>query len=503
MSGAPGPTAAAEQSLGGGLAPTPILDAVEVFGGSIVDLDRGKVVDSDDFRRTSYELENLFRAGGLGPGDRPVVAIGNGPMFMATLSAILRAGGSPLLLHADSPAAELARTAQRFGANFLVTDSLSAADLGDAGYEGREFSSSDWAAGTWARTGSSPDSDGFDAGGLAGLPLHPTSGTTGQPKLAVRPGGPAVAEARHYIDAIGIDENDSILCTIPMSHAYGYGMCVMVPLLSGATVLSMRRFNAKPVVDALAKRRVTIYPTVPLLLDVLLVSAGNRLVAPRCITSAGAPLRERTAARAKEQWGAAVRPLYGTTETGGITVARPNHDSRAAGGVGPPMKGVSAEVRPVEDPQGSMEEGVGELWVSSPSLMDGYLSPAGIDRSQIADGWFNTGDLARIDERGEVTLLGRASEVINVFGNKVLPGEVEEVISLLPQVAEVKVYPAPNRWGSNSVKAAVVATDAVTDRDVRAHCERHLVSYKHPEQIIMLDALPRSPAGKIVLSKLP
>jgi acyl-CoA synthetase (AMP-forming)/AMP-acid ligase II len=489
--------------MSGALAPTPILDAVEGFGGSIVDLDRGKVVDSDDLRRASYELEKLFRAGGLRSGDRPVLAIGNGPTFIATLSAILRAGGSPLLLHADTPAAELARTAQRFGANFLITDSLSAAELGAAGFEGREFSRSDWAAGAWARTGLSPASDGFDRGDLAGVPLHPTSGTTGQPKLAVRPGTPAVAEARHYIDAIGIDEDDSILCTIPMSHAYGYGMCVMVPLLSGATVLSMRRFNAKPVVDALAERRVTIYPTVPVLLDVLLVSAADRLLAPRCITSAGAPLRERTAARVKERWGAAVQPLYGTTETGGITVAGPGHDPKAAGSVGPPMKNVSVEVRPVEDPEGRGEEGVGELWVSSPSLMAGYLSPTGVDRSPIVDGWFNTGDLARIDERGDVRLRGRASEVINVFGNKVLPGEVEEVISLMPQVVEVKVYSAPNRWGSNSVRAAVVATNGVSDRDVRDHCETHLVAYKQPEQVAMLEALPRSPAGKIVLSKLP
>jgi len=486
--------------MSGALAPTPILDAVEGFGGSIVDLDRGKVVDADELRQGSYELEKLFRAGGLSPGDRPVIAIGNGPTFIATLGAILRAGGSPLLLHADSPAAELARTAQRFGANVVITDSLTAVELAAAGVEGREFSCSDWAAGAWARTGPSPDDDGGD---LPGVPLHPTSGTTGQPKLAVRPGNAAVAEARHYIDTIGIDESDTILCTIPMSHAYGYGMCVMVPLLSGATVLSMRRFNAKPVVDALAERRVTIYPTVPVLLDVLLVSVADGLVAPRCITSAGAPLRERTAARVEERWGTAVRPLYGTTETGGITVARPNHDARAAGSVGPPMREVSVDVRPVEDPEGSLEEGVGELWVSSPSLMAGYLSSAGIDRSQIAGGWFNTGDLARIGDRGDVTLLGRASEVINVFGNKVLPSEVEEVISLLPHVAEVKVYSAPNRWGSNSVRAAVVATDGVTDRDVRDHCERHLVSYKQPEQITMLEALPRSPAGKIVLSKLP
>jgi acyl-CoA synthetase (AMP-forming)/AMP-acid ligase II len=485
------------------LTSTSILDAFEAFRGSMVDLDKEKVVDADDLRRASYELERRLRAAGVRDGDRPVVAIGNGPLFVATLSAILRAGGSPLLLHADSPVAEIARAAHRFGANFIVTDSLSAAELENAGFPGREFSVADWASVVWARTGASPESDGLDRGVLAGVPLHPTSGTTGQPKLAVRPPDPAVAEARHYIDTIGIDETDSILCTIPMSHAYGYGMCVMVPLLSGATVLSMRRFNAKPVVDALSERPVTIYPAVPLLLDVLLVSAGDSIVAPRCITSAGAPLRERTATLAKQRWGATVRPLYGTTETGGITVARPDHDAAAAGSVGPPMGDVSASVRPVEGARGSLEEGVGELWVNSTSLMTGYLSPAGIDRSPIVDGWFNTGDLARIDDAGDIRLLGRASEAINVFGNKVLPCEVEEVISLLPQVVEVKVYATPNRWGSQSVKAAVVVSDGMSDRDVKDHCQEHLVSYKQPEQIIMLDRLPRSAAGKIVLSELP
>lgn len=481
----------------------PILDAVEGLRGSVVDLDRRNAVGADDLRWASYELEKQFRARGLRDGDRPVMAIGNGPLFVATLSAILRAGGSPLLLHPDSPVAEITRTAHRFGANFFVTDSLGVNELEAAGCEGREFSCTDWASGVWARTGVSPDSAEFDTATLAGVPLHPTSGTTGQPKLAVRPADAAVAEARHYIDAIGIDEHDSILCHIPMSHAYGYGMCVMVPLLSGATVLTMRRFNAKPVLDALAERPVTVFPTVSIVLDVLLVAARDSFGAPRCITSAGAPLRERTAARVKQRWDATVRPLYGTTETGGITVARPDHGAAAPGSVGPPMNGVSVSVRPVEDAQGRLEEGVGELWVRSDSVMAGYLSAAGIDRSPVADGWFNTGDLASIDEAGDIRLRGRASEAINVFGNKVLPCEVEEVISLLPQVAEVKVYPASNRWGSHSIKAAVVSTNGMSDQDVREHCRKHLVDYKQPEQIIMLDRLPRSPAGKIVLSELP
>jgi long-chain acyl-CoA synthetase len=166
------------------------------------------------------------------------------------------------------------------------------------------------------------------------------------------------------------------------------------------------------------------------------------------------------------------------------------------------MEGVSLRIQPLEDAEG-IEEGVGALAVSSSSMMAGYLSSAGIDRSPISDGWFKTGDLAHLDETGNIVLRGRASDVINSFGHKVLPSEVESVIALLPEVMEVKVYSAPNRWGSNSVKAAVVAADGMTDADIRAHCKKHLVAYKQPGQIVMLEKLPRSPAGKILASQLP
>jgi acyl-CoA synthetase (AMP-forming)/AMP-acid ligase II len=484
------------------LSPTPILDAFEAARGSIVDLDRDAVVTADELRRRSLDLERVFIAGGLGRGDRAVVAVGNGPMFLATLSAILRAEGSPLLVHADTPAAEVARTGRQFGAAFAVTDAIALQDLESARLDGRAFSHSDWASGVWSRNPAAPGIEDLDDVLLAGVPLHPTSGTTGEPKLALRPGSAAVAEPLHYIETIGVDESDSVLCTIPMSHAYGYGMCAMVPLLSGATLLSMRRVNAGIIVKALTERGVTVYPSMPATLELLLLAVEDAPAPPRCITTAGTALPERIAAQVKSRWGATVRPLYGTTETGGIAVATPDHDPQAAGSVGPPMEGVSVRLQPDDDAPGEAGD-VGQLWVSSSSMMAGYLTPAGIDASSIADGWFNTGDLARLDEAGNIVLRGRESEVINAFGNKVLPSEVEEVISLLPEVVEVKVYAAPNRWGSNSVKAAVVATGELTDAEVRAHCRKNLVPYKQPEQIALLEKLPRSPSGKILLSQLP
>jgi acyl-coenzyme A synthetase/AMP-(fatty) acid ligase len=333
--------------------------------------------------------------------------------------------------------------------------------------------------------------------------LHPTSGTTGRPKLAARPGPAAVAEARHYVDTIGIDERDLVLCTVPMSHAYGFGMCTMVPLLSGADLATLRRFTPSGALRALREHPVTVYPTAPFALEMLLAEGGGAMpVAPRCITSAGAPLPERTAVQARESWGSTVRPLYGTTETGGISVACSDHDPSAASSVGPPMRGVSIELRGDPDEGDDANDlGAGRLWIRSTSVMAGYLGDEGIDRSRVADGWFDTGDMAFLDDAGTINLRGRASEVINVFGMKVLPSEVEEVIALMPAIKEVKVYGATDTMGYPSVRAAVVGD--LQEKDVRAHCREHLTSYKRPDKVVILDRLPRTPSGKIVLAELP
>jgi long-chain acyl-CoA synthetase len=403
-------------------------------------------------------------------------------------------------VHVDTPLAEIRRTAERFRASFLVSDGLRTSELGALGVGGRVFSMAAWAAGVCARIGDVHHNG--DGPSLNGVPLHPTSGTTGLPKLAARPGAAAVAEARHYVDTIGIDDRDLVLCAVPMSHAYGFGMGAMVPLLSGANLATLRRFTSSGAIRAFREHAVTIYPTAPFALEMLLAEGGEAMPEPpRCVTSAGAPLPERTAVQARQSWGATVRPLYGTTETGGISVARADHDPTAAGSVGPAMDGVSIELRGDPDAGGEDRGAVGRLWVRSSSLMAGYLGGDGIDDSTVADDWFDTGDMAFLDDGGAINLRGRASEVINVFGMKVLPSEVEEVIALLPAIREVKVYGAPDPMGYPSVRAAVVGD--LREAEVRAHCREHLAAYKRPDRVVVLDRLPRTPSGKIVLAELP
>ena len=135
--------------------------------------------------------------------------------------------------------------------------------------------------------------------------------------------------------------------------------------------------------------------------------------------------------------------------------------------------------------------------------MAGYLTPSGIDRSSLSDGWFVTGDLGHLDAERGIHLIGRESEMINVEGMKVVPLEVEEVIARFPGVTECKVYAGERRSGSQFVKAAVAAPADFDVQQLRAYCEEQLIYFKRPDVFTRVDALPRSPAGKLLKDQLP
>ena len=186
-----------------------------------------------------------------------------------------------------------------------------------------------------------------------------------------------------------------------------------------------------------------------MMLEMLLFSTRELPGNVRCVLTAGSPLSERTSRDFHKRFAVAVRPLYGSTETGGISVAPAGGDPLCGETIGPPMRSVSVEVRPLAQSAG-LGDGVGLLYVRSSSMMAGYLGDEGLDESWVDDGWFCTGDLARIDSAGNIHLLGRQTEVINVGGMKVVPAEVEEVLASLPGVQEVKVYAGRRRDGRNT-----------------------------------------------------
>ena len=482
----------------------PILSAAESYRGTILEIDTGLRVEADEFALASGTLAKRLSERGIGFGDRVVVAVANGALFPATLVAVLSRGASPLLLHAKTPPAELRRYANRYAAKLILSDGNTDESFRAAELEPYLIESAAWGRLLAANIRPSVVANPGATMVLPGVPLHPTSGTTGQPKVALRPGQAAIAEARHYIETTGIDSQQTILVAAPQSHAYCYGMGTMVPLLSGASIVTMRGFELGLAQTALRNANVTVFPAVPAMLGTLMFgSTADLFAGVNTVFSAGAPLNEKTAAAFQRKFGIAPRPLYGTTETGGIAISAPGGDAVAGICVGPPMDGVETELR---DAGSGLAPEVGMLYVRSESMMVGYLDEQGLDQSMITGGWFKTGDLSTIDDSGRIHLHGRQSDVINVAGMKVIPSEVESVLLTMPGIREVKVYARESRLGSEAVQAAIVAEDgdtAAAERNIRAHCEQHLVYYKRPSRITFLDALPRNASGKIAIDDLP
>ncbi len=480
-----------------------VLDCVEDYQGLIVDLDNSQVVPAHMFADARYTLAQKIRELGLKPGERVVLALGNSPLFIVAWSAILMKGGCPILVHWQTPSAEIRRIADQFHARFVANDSQTVESLEAVGAAVRPLDCGWRLSLLWGDFGDATQPRDGRFLSLPGIPLHPTSGTTGEPKTAIRPAATAVAEAVHYRETIGIDHHDRILALAPMSHAYGHGWYVIAPMVTGADILTLRKFSAKKVFDACRECGITILPAVGAILDTLLFGAGEEFHDPtRRVFTGGAPVSQQTAANFLKIAGSRPRPLFGTTEAGGIAVARPDDPSAARGCVGRPFQGVEIEIRAPQE-EGPLEDGIGLVHVRSRSVMAGYLVDEQVDTSLLPDGWFNTGDLGFLDEHGLLHLRGRKAEVINVSGMKVLPSEVENVIAALPGIKEVKVYAGKSRAGAYHVRAAVVAKPEIGAPQIKAHCAQHLVYYKRPSRITLLDAMPRSAAGKIVVSRLP
>lgn len=497
------PAALREISPGSVLAPDTLLDAFENYTGSIADLDRGIECNGGALRSGRDLLVKELRSHGLAAGDRVVVSVGNGPTFLTALVSILSAGASPLLLHAETPPGELQRFALSIGARFILCDGQTPDTMAPVSASAELLEFLILGPLTWATVDERHSEFEREFPSLESVPLHPTSGSTGRPKIAVRPAAVAIAEALNYRDTLEITAADRLLCVVPMSHAYGFGSCVTAPLVSGASVVATRKFNPRAVQKALAEQAITIFPAVPAMLDLLLLAAANGLGrVPRRVLSAGAPLPERTAQNFLEKTGVSVAPLYGTTETGAISVGVDGSRPSTGACVGQTMRRVSVEIRPIAG-ETSLEPGLGRVCVKSPSMMAGYLTREGIDSTPVVRGWLETGDLGFLDSDRQIHLVAREKEVINVFGMKVIPGEVESVIAAFPQIADVKVYAGAHRTGSQIVKAAIAGPETLDLAALKEYCREHLAPYKRPEIVTRLDALPRTPTGKIIRDRLP
>jgi long-chain acyl-CoA synthetase len=457
---------------------------------------------------------------GVRPGDRVMIVCENCRAFVAVLLALAALDAWPVLVNARLSAPEIDQIREHCGARRVIyTTSVSSharehakrhgaviLDVKDIGAVG---------LGPLGETVEPEPIDPNSADNIAALIY--TSGTTGLPKgvMLTHRGLLFVAAVSARIRSLAPE--DHLLGVLPMSHAVGLSVVLLGALLSGATVELMPRFDPVAVLKALEAGRLTVMLGAPAMFSLFLEYAKMKGIRPasypglRIISSSGAPLHAALQLEIENLFGLVLYNGYGVTECSpNIAQARiegPGQRVEAHGQyvcVGHVFPGV--EVRLVGTDGKPVSEGeVGELWVRGPNVMQGYYRAPEETASAInAEGWFNTRDLAQLED-GKLYIVGRTKELIVRFGFNVYPAEVEAVLNACPGVVRSAVIGRTIAGDGNEEVLAFVqpAPDSsLTSTQLAEYAAGHLAPYKRPSQIVLVSALPLTPTGKVVKTEL-
>ena len=329
------------------------------------------------------------------------------------------------------------------------------------------------------------------AADLAGAALVKlSSGSSGAPKAVVLTHANVAAEAAAVAAALSLGPGDRVVAPVPLTHSYGFDLAVLAVLASGAVVEQRPVLSPRRVLADMAD--ATVYLGVPAIYRVAAeapVSAPPDLRAVRYLLSCTAPLSPDLIRRFAARFGVAICQHYGTSETGAVANHIPDQVLARPDSVGRVIGGVSVHVA----------QDSGELVVEGPAVATGYAlgSPGGA--TPLAGGSFRTGDLAEIDSEGFVLIRGRRDAIINVGGLKVSPQEVSDALERHPAVRQAAVVGVPDASGDELVAAAVVLARPVPDSELIAHCSGELAEHKVPRRIVVCEALPVGPTGKVRL----
>ena len=331
-----------------------------------------------------------------------------------------------------------------------------------------------------------------------------TSGTTGVPKGAVHTQAALLANARASQWAHGFVPGDKVLSTLPMFHVGGLCIQTLPALLAGVEVVLHPRFDPGAWLDEMDTSRPTLSLLVPATMRAVFEHprwADTSLACLRGIMTGSSTVPTSYLATLHAR-GIPVGQVYGTTETGPVSIVLRLPDAMArVGASGWPQP--EAQVKLI-DPQGR-EVGpgeTGEVCIRAANLMRGYWSAQGMTGLGLQDGWFHSGDLGQRSEDGCITIVGRSKDMIISGGENIYPAEIENLLVTLPGVAECAVVGLPDaRWGEVPVAVLVQTADAagqaLNESTVLTHLQERIARFKLPRRVVFMDSLPKSALGKV------
>ena len=465
--------------------------------------------------RTASIAANMAKAG-LQQGDRVALYLPNGVDWIEACLGALRAGAVVVPISFDAAEGEISYRLTDAGCSLIITAAVRKELISkvcrdatitpriifggtDAARAGMALA--DLAAGS---TTAPSDPDDIDRSSF----IIYTSGTTGRAKgvlLSLR--GMLWIAAACWAPICELTAEDVVLSPLPLFHSYGLNLSVLSVLAAGASEHIMERFSPQQALDLLQTGKFSILPGVPTMFHYLLHRAQetgvDRLGSIRLCISAGAIMPATLNTAFEQRFKTRLLDGYGITETSTMVTMNWLHGARPLGSCGLPVPGLAVRiVNPTSLEDVAIGE-EGELIVRGPNLMQGYHNKPAETASALRKGWYHTGDLAKSDASGYLTITGRIKELIIRGGQNIAPAEIEEVVVRHPQVTDCAVVGIKHATlGEVPCLFVVAKANQLDVASLMDHCKAHLSSYKIPEATHLVAEIPRTGSGKIMRFKL-
>ena len=305
------------------------------------------------------------------------------------------------------------------------------------------------------------------------------------------------------IEHAALKHQHKFLGVIPLFHSFGMTAMMLCPIQLGTSVVYMARFSPAGALAAIREHGISLMFAVPSIFSAmghLKTATAEDFKSIYALISGGEPLPSPVRQMYRERFGVTLYEGYGLTETSPVATLNVPQDYRE-GSVGRPIPGVQVKI--VDDNGRALEKNQdGELWLRGPMVTKGYYNlPAVTSETITADGYFKTGDIARLDDDGFLYITGRKKELIIVAGEKAVPREIEEIIMRHPAISAAAVVGKKDASRGEVVVAFVTTHEGqtVTADQIKETCRSNgLAQWKIPREVNIVPELPRSPTGKIL-----
>ena len=464
----------------------------------------GQHIGYGELHRRASAVAGLLRARGIQPGDVVALLMKNSAAFVELALAVSHAGAVLLPINYRLGADEVAYIAGHAGAKLLFADLELLAGVQGCDTQVVEVGEAAQSDSSLLAAGTVPLDHPHASTPETLFRLMYTSGTTDRPKGVTHSYGNYVWKCLDHICALGLGREDRLLVVGPLYHVGAFDLPGLALLLVGGRLCVLRDFDPEAALALIEGERITGGWMAPVMLNRALALPGRErfdLTSFRWLIGGG----ERTPEERIREFTSLFKDAryidaYGLTEScSGDTMMETGREIEKIGSTGRALAHVEIEVR--DDEGRPLQPGAtGEICLRGPKVTSGYWRDEAKTRASFWGEWFRTGDVGHLDAEGFLYLTDRKKDMIISGGENIASSEVERVLYQLPEVAEAAVVGLPDeRWGERVTAVVVLRPGTtLTLEALREHCAGRLGGFKAPKQLVLRDALPRNPSGKVL-----